>query len=148
MNLKWLACSLLYVALVILPGCELPARTPANAAQAPRMLPPQPSPTSMVCTADPANLSIQGILGQKEQMFQGYLLKGEGFLPDEKVHIIVAGWGVTHSFKVETLDYTVNPDGTFTLSESLQIDEANMHWQVYVVHQRGTACNSFNTGSR
>ena len=61
------------------------------------------------------------------------------------MQIHIAGHGDTHSARIDTADYPVKADGTFSISDSLQLDDPGMFWEVHVVHQRGIACLGFQT---
>jgi hypothetical protein len=43
--------------------------------------------------------------------------------------------------------YTASAEakGSFVTDATLQLDEPNMQWQVFVVHRRGVACANFVT---
>ena len=114
-------------------------------APAPVILPPPPSPTPLSCTQNPPNLSLQVTFGMRGESFQSIRVEGKGFAPNERLSIVIEGRGVSHTLRLEVSDLPVNADGSFTDSQSLQLDEPNMQWQVFVVHQRGAACASFTT---
>ena len=136
-----LAPTLLYTAL--LTAC---AATPTAA---PTVRPPSPSPTPINCSQNPPGISLQAILGQKRigrgASFENFRIEGKGFVPGEKLLIVIEGHGLSHGDRLESIDFPVGSDGSFVQREELQLLEPNMSWQVFVVHQRGVACTSFVT---
>ncbi len=116
-----------------------------NATHVPAVLPPPPSPTLLNCTQNPPSLSLQVIFGTREGSFQNIRVEGKGFTPNERLSIVTEGHGVSHTRRLEVSDFPVNADGNFADLETLQLDEPNMRWQVFVVHKRGIACASFTT---
>ncbi len=91
-------------------------------------------------------MSLQVIFDpQSQPSFQSVQVKGQGFTPGEKLLIQIVGGGISYSERLETFNFQVNVDGNFTKIESLPLVEPDMHWQVFVVHQRGVACASFTT---
>jgi hypothetical protein len=114
-------------------------------APAPIIFPPPPSPTPLDCTQNPPNLSLQVTFGMREESFQSIRMEGKGFALIERLSIVIEGRGVSYTLRSEVSDLPVNADGSFTDSQPLQLDEPNMQWHVFVIHQRGTACASFTT---
>ena len=70
-------------------------------------------------------------------------MKGSGFTPDEKLTIRITGQGAKHGFEIETKAYQVKPDGSFSISEVLPLDDPMMRVEVHVLHQQGIACLGF-----
>lgn len=123
---------------------DLPA--PRSTVQ-PTVRSPGPSPTPLACTQNSPNMSLQIVLKpQSDDSFQGIQVEGKGFMPKEKLYIVIEGHGINNSVRNELFDFLVNADGSFTDTESLQLAEPKMRWQVFVVHQRGVACGNFTTG--
>ncbi len=116
----------------------------------PTIVPPGPSPTPIVCTRNLSDISIQIVPGARSEkrssFFQSIQVEGMGFAPKEKLYIVVEGHGQSQGERTEFFDIKTDSDGVFTVDDSLPLDEPNMQWQVYVVHQRGVACASFTTG--
>ncbi len=127
-------------ALIVFPGGCVSTASPA-----PVILPPPPSPTPLSCTQNPPNLSLQVTFGMRGESFQSIRVEGKGFAPNERLSIVIEGHGISHTLRLEASDLPVSTDGSFTDSQSLQLDEPNMQWQVFVTHWRGTACASFTT---
>jgi hypothetical protein len=112
------------------------------------VLPPGSSPTPMVCTQNPPNLSLRVTLGEIRKdpvYFQNVLIDGTGFPPSEPVALTVDGHGPSHTFRREAPQFPVEADGSFSDSISLQLDDPVMSWQVFVVHKDGIACGIFIT---
>jgi hypothetical protein len=144
---------LLVIILLASTGCQKAPTTISQTTQtinpagtaAPAVSDPQSPSTSMMCTENPDKLSVVVKLGKKSKGFQPVSVTGKGFTPGEKLSIIFEGQGKSHSSRLEAWDFPVKKDGSFVNKESLQLDEANMQWNLYIMHQRGIACSSFTT---
>jgi hypothetical protein len=144
---------LLVIILLVSAGCQKDSSTNDQATQpttpastaVPSVLDSQPPSSSMMCTENPDKLSVVVKLGKKSKGFQPVTVTGKGFTPGEKLSIIFEGQGKSHSSRLEAWDYPVKKDGSFVNKDSLQLDEASMQWNLYVMHQRGIACSSFTT---
>lgn len=143
---------------VFLAGCafEALAKAPVRSgnstdltAARPTILPPSPSPTAIVCTQNPPNLSVRVALGLKttrrNQLYQDIVVEGHGFLQGEKVDLVLNGYSDTGSGSRIEAGRHVDTEGNFAYEDSLPLDEPNMRWRVVVVHQRGAACADFMT---
>ena len=133
-----------FVFIFLIMGCSWFAQPVA-----PAVRPPSPSPTPEICSENPPGLSIEIVFGRKNTdqpvVFQSVVLSGNGFNPGEKLQIHIDGHGDTHGAKIDTTDYPVKADGTFSISDGLPLDDPSMFWEVHVVHQRGIACLGFQT---
>lgn len=117
---------------------------------APTVRPPAASPTPIACTQNPPGLVLQAIVSAKPTTTPGasgedFRIEGKGFIPGEKLLSVIEGHGASHSERLESFDLPAGADGSFVQRESIQLEEPNMSWQVFVVHQRGVACTSFVT---
>ncbi len=134
----------LWLCLFFLSACAaLPGQTPTAVpipTVGPTILPPGPSPTPLVCTPNPPGLSLQATLGAKEGIFQSIHLVGKGFDPNATVFMAIEGRGTNQSIRLETPNFRIKSDGSIDYFESLQADEPNMTWQVFIVHRRGIVC--------
>jgi hypothetical protein len=140
----------LLVCLLGLAGCQTGEDSPRGASPIlgtplPSVRPPARSPTPVQCTPNPAGLALQAALGGQYNTFQTIQISGLGFLAGEKVRLVIESLGARRLQRLEAAELTVQADGSFSDSESLQLDQPGMRWQVYAVHQRGTACASFTT---
>ncbi len=104
---------------------------------------------SIRCTFNPDGLEVQATVGLKTAqgrfVSQIVEIRGTGFLANEKLYMVLEGNGTSHNIKYEGEMVTADKTGQFISANTLQLDEPNMSWQVYVGHQRGVACTSFTT---
>jgi hypothetical protein len=113
----------------------------------PRVAPPAPSPTPVVCTDNPAGLPI----GVRRTTGRTVQVTGEGFVPGERVRVILTAQEETsdgtRGYRLEAGPVTpVSPDGTFAFDEALPEVRRGTLWHLQVVHSRGTACTVFLAG--
>lgn len=116
---------------------------------APTVRPPAASPTPIACTQNPPGLALQAIVSAKPTTpgasGEDFRIEGKGFIPGEKLFSVIEGHGASHSERLESFDLPVGANGSFVQRESIQLEEPDMSWQVFVVHQRGVACTRFVT---
>jgi hypothetical protein len=125
-------------------------RDPSQPTAAPTALPPGPSPTPILCTPNQPGLALGVVLGPAQLSRAGFSqsmrVEGKGFVPGERLLIVIEGHSARHGDQIESSGPPVEKDGSFGYDTSLQSDEPNVPWQLFVVHQRGVACASFVTG--
>lgn len=112
----------------------------------PTVLPPGPLATPMVCAQNLPGLTLGIAVKQESQpSIQRVFIDGKGFTPDEKLLIVVEGYGRTHRVRQEDFPIPASADGTLIWSVLFERDEPLTNWKLFVVHKRGVACASFTT---
>jgi hypothetical protein len=107
--------------------------------------------TSAACTQNPSGLSLRisqqpgksSIPGAGGPVYS-FLVEGTGFVPGEKVSIVIKG-RVTAPGSLGTTSETVGQDSTFATSIGAAVSQPNMPFDFFVVHRRGVACVSVVT---
>lgn len=103
-----------------------------------------PARVFLTCTENPSGLSLQVLpISDPLPTHQEVYIHGRGFTPGEALFVLIEGYGTERSARVEQSNLLVQEDGTFSERQSLRRLEPTMGWQVYVVHQRGVACASW-----
>jgi hypothetical protein len=105
------------------------------------VLPPETSPTPIVCTDNPSGLTLDVQTGG----FHRVQVVGQGFKAGEPLLLVFTAKTATHSTKTEARPAQgVNEDGTFSWDETLMpptgAEGSTVIWNVAVVHSRGVAC--------
>jgi hypothetical protein len=131
---------------VSLVACNQP--TPPTPGVTVEVLPPPSSPTPIVCTENPPGLTLAVQSNVTPSGTHQVRVAGQGFEPGEHLIIVLSAETETHATRLEaSLAQGVNPDGTFTLNESLTPPPNDVSgqtsWNLAVVHQRGVACMTF-----
>ncbi len=152
---RWLGRGIILLLTLAGLGCtaeELVNHLTFKPTIAPTVLPPPPEPPPIACTQNPEGLILQVFLGPYHPAgqagrpaFQDIRITGQGFMPNEQVSIVVDGKGTSHGSKIEVPHLSIKADGSLDDLGYVQLDEPNMQWKVYVIHQRGTACAEFTT---
>lgn len=107
------------------------------------VLPPEASPTPIVCTDNPVGLALDVQTGG----FHLVRVVGRGFKAGEPLVLVFTAKSATHSTKAEVRPAQgVNADGTFSWDETLTpptgAEGSGVIWNVAVVHSRGVACTT------
>jgi hypothetical protein len=116
------------------------ASVPTPAITVVTALPPA-SPTPLVCSENPAGLTLDVQTGG----FYRVRVIGRGFKPGERLLLVFTAKTATHSTKIEARPVQgVNADGTFSWDETLTpptgAEGSAVTWNVAIVHSRGVAC--------
>jgi hypothetical protein len=104
-------------------------------------LPPEASPTPIVCTGNPSGLTLD----VQTSGFQRVRVVGRGFKSGESLLLIFTASTAMHSRRIEARPAQgVNADGTFAWDETLtppaDAEGSPVIWNVAVIHSRGVAC--------
>ena len=104
-------------------------------------LPPEASPTPIVCTGNPSGLTLDVQSGG----FQHVRVVGRGFKAGEPLLLVFTAKTGTRSAKIEARPaQDVHADGTFSWDETLAppmgAEGSPVIWNAAVIHSRGVAC--------
>ena len=94
-----------------------------------------PSGLSFRVTQQPGKTSLPGASGPVHLFY----VEGTGFIPGEKVTVIIKG-RVTAPGTIGSTDETVGTDSTFATTVGAAVNQSNMPFDLFVIHRRGVAC--------
>jgi hypothetical protein len=96
-----------------------------------------PSGLSFRVTQQPGTISLPGASGPVHLFY----VEGTGFVPGEKVTVVIKG-RVTAPGTIGSTEEIVGQDSTFATSIGAAVLQANMPFDLFVIHRRGVACAS------